>query len=154
MTNDSEKNLKSEIDLDLVVMPQGRTGGATEPIRYEKDPETSARVKRLAAIGLTKNATAIAARITIGELNRHYAEEFMSGQAGMQEVVATAAMEQVMAGNPQMIQFVAKTKLGWNETNVVEHVGEVRAVISAVPLSKEEFAARYLEKSTEEDEES
>lgn len=152
MTDDSEKNFETEIDLDLVVMPQGRTGGATTPIRYEKDVETSARVRRLAAIGLSKNATAIAARITLGELNRHYLEEYMAGQAGMQEVVATAAMEQVMAGNPQMIQFVAKTKLGWNETNIVEHVGEVRAVVSAVPLTKEEFAARYLEKSEDSEE--
>ena len=71
----------------------------------------------------------------------------------MQEVVATAAMEQVKAGNPQMIMFVAKTRLGWNETNIVAHVGEVRAVVSNKPLTEAEFEARYLNPPEEKDDE-
>ena len=62
----------------------------------------------------------------------------------MAETVASAAMEQVRSGNPQMIMFMAKTRLGWTETNVLEHTGTVNAVVSAKPLSREEFEARYL----------
>jgi hypothetical protein len=41
--------------------------------------------------------------------------------------------------------------LGWTEANVVEHVGEIRAVVSAKPLSRDEFVAKYLEKDTTDD---
>ena len=158
-----EKNKKSEIELQgYEVSPT--QGNEVSPIVNEtviepevvvvldrRDPETAARVKRLSAIGLNQTATAIAAQISHAELRKYYIADYNAGQASMQEVVATAAMEQVMAGNPQMIQFMAKTKLGWNETNIVEHIGEVRAVVSAVPLTKEEFAQRYLEQKEEEE---
>jgi hypothetical protein len=51
-----------------------------------------------------------------------------------------------MAGNPQVLMYLGKSKLGWTEANVVEHVGEIRAVVSAKPLSREEFEQRYLRK--------
>jgi hypothetical protein len=37
-----------------------------------------------------------------------------------------------------------KTKLGWVENQVIEHTGEVRAVVSSKPLSTEEFTQRFL----------
>lgn len=69
----------------------------------------------------------------------------------MQEVVARGLMEQAMAGNPQVLMYLGKAKLGWSEANIVEHVGTVNAVVSAKPLSREEFEAKYLNPSAEEE---
>lgn len=112
---------------------------------YEKDVETSEAVVRLAKIGLNKGVVAAAAKLTIQELNRYYLEEYTAGQAQMQQVVASGLMEQAKAGNPQVLMYLGKSKLGWSENNVFEHIGTINAVVSAKPLSKEEFAARYLE---------
>jgi hypothetical protein len=99
----------------------------------------------------------VACKISTGELRNFYNNDFLAGESRMQEIVAMAAMEQVKAGNPQMIMFVAKTRLGWNETNIVAHVGEVRSVVSSKPLTEAEFEARYLnppeERESDEDEE-
>jgi hypothetical protein len=40
--------------------------------------------------------------------------------------------------------YLGKSKLGWTEANVIEHVGTINAVVSARPLSREEFEKRYL----------
>lgn len=113
---------------------------------YVKDPEIMGAVERLARLGLSKSAVSIACRITPAQLTAHYLEEYGKGQAGMQEVVARGLMDQAMAGNPQVLMYLGKSKLGWTEANVVEHVGEIRAVVSAKPLSREEFEQRYLKK--------
>lgn len=120
--------------------------------RYEKDAEVGAMVTRLAKLGLSKNAVAIAAKLSPLELTKWYNEEYLAGQAGMQEVVARGLMEQASAGNPQVLMYLGKSKLGWTENNVVEHVGTINAVVSARPLSREEFAAKYLGTKDEVDE--
>ena len=112
--------------------------------RYEKDPETMGAVTRLARLGLSKSAVAIACRLSPQELSKWYGEEYAAGQAGMQEVVARGLMEQAVAGNPQILMYLGKSKLGWSEANIVEHIGTVNAVVSARPLSREEFEKRYL----------
>ena len=145
-----EKNKKSETEIEIQTQVEMKGCEVSQVIPTSpRDPDTAAMVTRLSKVGLNQTAVAVAARITPDALRKYYLADYHAGQASMQEVVATAAMEQVMAGNPQMIQFMAKTKLGWNETNIVEHIGEVRAVVSAVPLSKEEFSKRYLEQSEE-----
>lgn len=121
--------------------------------RYEKDAEISAAVTRLARLGLTKSAVAIACRLTPIELTKWYGDEYAAGQAGMQEVVARGLMEQAMAGNPQVLMYLGKAKLGWSEANIVEHVGTVNAVVSAKPLTREEFEKKYLNSDAESDEE-
>ena len=118
--------------------------------RYEKDAEVGAMVTRLAKLGLSKNAVAIAAKLSPLELTKWYNEEYLAGQAGMQEVVARGLMEQASAGNAQVLMYLGKSKLGWTENNVVEHVGTINAVVSARPLTKEEFAAKYLNPPDEE----
>lgn len=135
-TNQTIVEIEPKYELEVAPIPK-------------RNPDVAAMVKRLSRVGLNQTAVAIAAKISPDELRKYYMEDFHAGQASMQEVVATAAMEQVMAGNPQMIQFMAKTKLGWNETNIVEHIGEVRSVISAVPMTREEFEAKYLKNSAE-----
>jgi len=110
----------------------------------QRSEEVAGQVQRLSALGLGKTAVANCVRVSVEQLNRNYSEEFELGRKSMSEVVASAAMEQVKAGNPQMIMYMAKTRLGWTEHNVVEHTGTVNAVVSAKPLTREEFEQRYL----------
>jgi hypothetical protein len=118
---------------------------STPSVVYSKCPEVSGQVRRLSAVALTKRQVAIACRLSEDQLNKHYLEEYLAGVAEMQQKVASAAMDQVENGNPAMIMYMAKSRLGWTENNVVEHVGEVKHVVSAEPMSREEFSRRYLE---------
>jgi len=137
--------------VEVVINPPRRKDYSNQ--RYEKDPETMGAVTRLARLGLSKSAVAIACRLSPVELTKWYGEEYAAGQAGMQEVVARGLMDQAMAGNPQVLMYLGKSKLGWTEANVVEHVGTINAVVSAKPLTRDEFEARYLKNDTESDEE-
>jgi hypothetical protein len=69
----------------------------------------------------------------------------------MQRGLATVAVEQAMGGNTPVLIHLLKTKLGWNETQVIEHTGEVRNVVSAKPMTKEEFIQRYINDGKDED---
>lgn len=144
--NDDENEVEAEVlpiePKAIVINPPRRKDYSNQ--RYEKDAETSAMVTRLAGLGLSKSAVAIASRLSPQELSKWYGEEYAAGQAGMQEVVARGLMEQAMAGNPQILMYLGKAKLGWSEANIVEHVGTINAVVSARPLSREEFEKRYL----------
>lgn len=168
MENDSETDLKREANLDdsesvknpeVEVLPRvnplasqprgGRKDYSAQ--RYVKDEETSEKVTRLASLGLSKTAVAIAARLSPVELTKWYNDEYVAGQAKMQEVIARGLLEQALAGNPQILMYLGKSKLGWTESNTVEHIGTVHAVVSAKPLTKEEFQAKYLEANEEEE---
>lgn len=133
----------------IVINPPRRKDYSNQ--RYEKDAETMGAVTRLARLGLSKSAVAIACRLSPTELTKWYGEEYAAGQAGMQEVVARGLMDQAMAGNPQVLMYLGKSKLGWTEANTVEHVGTINAVVSAKPLSRDEFEARYLANNNDED---
>jgi hypothetical protein len=148
--SESETEYTTEIVRPIVINPPRRKDYSNQ--RYEKDVETIGAVTRLAKLGLSKSAVAIACRLSPTELTKWYGEEYAAGQAGMQEVVARGLMEQAMAGNPQVLMYLGKSKLGWTEANVVEHVGTINAVVSAKPLSREEFEQKYLNSSADEDE--
>lgn len=152
-TGDAEKIKIANVELEPVIVknPPRRKDYSNQ--RYEKDAETCGAVTRLARLGLSKTAVAIACRLSPTELSKWYGEEYAAGQAGMQEVVARGLMEQAMAGNPQVLMYLGKAKLGWTESNTVEHVGTVNAVVSARPLSKEEFEAKYLTQESDDDSE-
>lgn len=108
------------------------------------DEEVAQQVRELARLGLSKNAVRLFLKMRFDSFDRLYGEAYLEGQASMQRRLAGLAMEQAEAGNVPMLMYLCKTKLGWNETSVVEHVGEVRTVVSAVPLTREEFARKYL----------
>jgi hypothetical protein len=141
-----EASLNSEavqvVERPIVINPPRRKDYSNQ--RYEKDAETIGAVTRLAKLGLSKSAVAIACRLSPTELTKWYGEEYAAGQAGMQEVIARGLMEQAVSGNPQVLMYLGKSKLGWTEANVVEHIGTINAVVSARPLSREEFEKRYL----------
>jgi hypothetical protein len=71
----------------------------------------------------------------------------------MSSRLAQLAFESAESGDSRMIQYLCKVKLGWTETSTIEHTGEVKAVISAKPLSKEEFELKYLKADENSDDE-
>jgi hypothetical protein len=159
MENDSDSDSKPVIEIDPpekfsepnpypgLAMRAPRVVRPFQMPTIEKDPVVSDKIKRLAALGLNKTAVAVASGLTPFALTKFYAEEFASGQSQMQEIVAQGLLDQAKAGNPQILMYLGKTKLGWTETNTVEHIGEIRAVVSAKPLTRDEFEQKYLDKS-------
>lgn len=123
------------------------------PVETKKRNEFIARqVSTLASFGLSMGSTAIACNITFEQLKKWYREDYNRGAVWQQKRIAAMAMEAAETGSVPMIMFLAKTKLGWVETQQIEHIGEVRAVVSAKPLTREEFAAKYLEQEEDKEE--
>lgn len=116
-----------------------------------RDPFIARQVATLASFGLSMGSTAIACNITFDTLKKFYREDYNQGAVFQQKRIAALAMEAAESGSVPMIMFLAKTKLGWVETQQIEHIGEVKAVVSAKPLSREEFAAKYLNQDDEEE---
>ena len=141
-----EKNLnpeKEEVEVEVLApvmreIPQTR--------HHVKNEQLGLQIRDLAKLGLSKSATALAARLSTRLLEKYYLQEFLEGQAEMQRGLASVAVAEAMNGNTPILLHLLKTKLGWSEQQVIEHVGEIRAVVSAKPMSKEEFVQKYLTK--------
>lgn len=113
---------------------------------HTKCDRIGAQIRDMARMGLTKGNVAIAARISPYLLDKYYADEYAAGEGEMRKGLATVAMAEALNGNTAILLHLVKTKLGWNETQLIQHSGEVRSVVSAKPLSKEEFAEKFLNK--------
>lgn len=151
MTDETNKKVESEhLPGVMVTAPEVRechTG-----LSYPKSEEIARQVRMLSELGLSKSNIAMFLRISPRKLEKDYGEEFVEGNYKMSSKLSRLAMEAAEAGDTKMIQYLCKVKLGWTETSTVEHVGEVKAVISAKPLSKEEFETKYLAQATGADE--
>lgn len=141
-----EKNLnpeKEEVQVE-VLPPVMREVPQTR--HHVKNEQLGLQIRDLARLGLSKSSTALAARLSTRLLEKYYLQEFLEGQAEMQRGLASVAVAEAMNGNTPILLHLLKTKLGWSEQQVIEHVGEIRAVVSAKPMSKEEFVQKYLTK--------
>ena len=115
-----------------------------EALTHKKDPRLSHSVRELGRLGLSKHAVCVSLQIRDYTFKKYYLDEYLEGQSELQRGVASTAIQEAMNGNTPILLHLLKTKLGWSEQQVIEHIGEVKAVVSAKPLSKEEFAQRYL----------
>jgi len=118
---------------------------------HQKDEQLGLQIRDLGRLGLSRTSAALAARITPYLLDKYYSEEFLEGQSQMQKGLASVAITEAMNGNTPVLLHLLKTKLGWSEQQTLEITGEVRAVVSAKPLSKEEFIQKYLNDDSQED---
>jgi len=116
---------------------------------HVKDEQLGYQIRDLARLGLSKGSTALAARVSVYILEKYYMEEFLEGQAEMQRGLASVAVAEAMNGNTPILLHLLKTKLGWSEQHQIEISGEVRNVVSAKPLTKEEFVQKYLTENSE-----
>lgn len=87
----------------------------------------------------------MASRVTMYILEKYYLDYFLEGQANMQKGLARVAVDEAMNGNTPVLLHLLKTKLGWSEQHQLEISGEVRSVVSAQPLTKEQFIQKYIE---------
>lgn len=138
VADDSEPIVSSNAVLPEVLPKQSPS--------HEKCERIGSQIRDMARMGLTKGNVAIAARVSPYILDKYYGEEFSAGEAEMRKGLASVAMAEAMSGNTAILLHLVKTKLGWNETQLIEHSGEVRSVVSAKPLSKEEFIQRFIDK--------
>ena len=155
--NENETESKSESEAEPIlkntevevlppvmrVVPQTRD--------HQKDEQLGLQIRDLGRLGLSRTSAALAARITPYLLDKYYSEEFLEGQSQMQKGLASVAITEAMNGNTPVLLHLLKTKLGWSEQQTLEITGEVRAVVSAKPLSKEEFIQKYLNDGSQED---
>jgi hypothetical protein len=155
--NENETESKSESETEPIlknpevevlppimrVVPQTRD--------HQKDEQLGLQIRDLGRLGLSRTSAALAARITPYLLDKYYSEEFLEGQSQMQKGLASVAITEAMNGNTPVLLHLLKTKLGWSEQQTLEITGEVRAVVSAKPLSKEEFIQKYLNDGSQED---
>jgi hypothetical protein len=155
--NENETESKSESEAEPIlknpevevlppimrVVPQTRD--------HQKDEQLALQIRDLGRLGLSRTSAALAARITPYLLDKYYSEEFLEGQSQMQKGLASVAITEAMNGNTPVLLHLLKTKLGWSEQQTLEITGEVRAVVSAKPLSKEEFIQKYLNDGSQED---
>lgn len=113
---------------------------------HNRDEQLASQIKDLGRLGLSKGNAAIAARVSSYILDKYYLEDYLLGVSEMQRGLASVAIQEAMNGNTPILLHLLKTKLGWSEQQIIEHVGEIRAVVSNKPLTKEEFIQKYLEK--------
>lgn len=116
---------------------------------HQRNEDLACQVRDLGRLGLSKGNAALAARISVYLLDKYYLEDYLEGVASMQRGLASVAIAEAMNGNTPILLHLIKTKLGWSEQQIIEHVGEIRAVVSAKPMSKEEFVQKYLSKDEE-----
>lgn len=116
---------------------------------HVKDEQLGLQIRDLARLGLSKSSTALAARVSPYIIDKYYLQEFLEGQASMQQDLAAKALSEAMDGNTAILLHLLKTKLGWSEHQTLEISGEIRNVVSSKPLTKEEFIQRYLAKNEE-----
>ena len=112
---------------------------------HVKDVRLGNQIRDLARLGLSKGNAAIASRTSQYILDKYYLQEYLEGVSEMQKGLASVAIQEAMSGNTPILLHLLKTKLGWSEQQVIEHVGEIKAVVSNKPLSKEEFIQKYLD---------
>ena len=136
-------------DTEIEVLPAPPLRLVQDQLSHIKDPVIATQARVLGSYGLGVGAVMTALRVRDGVFRKYYKEDYLEGQAAMQKQIAVLAMEAAKEGSVPMIMYLCKSKLGWNETNVVEHTGEVRSVVSNRPMTKEEFTQKYLTKSNE-----
>ena len=135
--------------VEILPVPPSRL--IQDQLSHIKDPVIATQARVLGSYGLGVGAVMTALRVRDGVFRKYYKEDYLEGQAAMQKQIAVLAMEAAKEGSVPMIMYLCKSKLGWNETNVVEHTGEVRSVVSNRPMTKEEFTQKYLTKGGDDD---
>lgn len=144
---------KSEKNLGAEVLASSGSGRVVVPVvsgSHQRDIGIANRVRQLAQVGLSRGQIALATGVSVGLIGKYYGADFEAGASEVRRQLASKAVEEALGGNTALLLHLVKTKLGWVDSQVVEHTGEVRAVVSSKPLSVEEFTQRFLTKGDEE----
>lgn len=148
MQDDDKPEVVTEIPDEAVYSPLLEEKPNTP--YHVRSPQLASQIRDLASLGLSKGTTAITARVSLYILDKYYLNDYLEGQTRLQRNLAGKAVEEALEGNTPVLIHLLKTKLGWTETQLIEHSHEVRSVVSAKPLSKEEFIQKFLVKDDSE----
>lgn len=124
------------------------------PIEYIPSDEDRKIVWRSAAFGMTQAQIANRLGVSTTTLREYYSRELSNASLELIDDVATNLVTQAKEGSVQAGIFLMKTRAGWKETQVNEHVGKDGGPIThAVDLSELtdeelELAAKLAQKLT------
>lgn len=109
--------------------------------KHEPTPESRAVVQELSAFGIPQDRIAERLGISSRTLREHYAEQVDHGKEHANLSVYKTAFDLATSGEcPAMTMFWCKTRMGWKETNVVEHSGGIQHY-DLSKLTDEQFRA-------------
>jgi hypothetical protein len=105
--------------------------------------KTKEQVQMLATIGTPQEIIARILEIDRGTLAKHYKDELELSRSRADSNVALSLYQNAIGGNVAAQIFWCKTRLGWKETNVVEHK-EFAVLIEGPDLTDEEWLTESL----------
>jgi hypothetical protein len=109
--------------------------------KHEPTPESRAVVRELAAFGIPQDRIAERLEISSKTLREHYTDEIDNAKDEANLTVYKTAFSLATSGEcPAMTMFWCKTRMGWKETNVVEHSGGIQHY-DLTKLTDEQFRA-------------
>lgn len=90
---------------------------------HEPNQKTRTEVEAMASVGIQREE--IAAYLDIDEktLAAHYERELKVGPTKANSNIARRLYAQAMSGNTSSLIFWCKTRMGWSEKNIHEHLG-------------------------------
>ena len=100
--------------------------------------KTREQVQMLATIGTPQKIIAKILEINRETLAKHYDAELTLSKAQADARVALSLYQNALGGNVAAQIFWCKTRLGWKETNVVEHK-EFAVLVEGPELTEEEW---------------
>jgi predicted ArsR family transcriptional regulator len=94
----------------------------TQGVEHIPDEKSRLLVKSLSAVGIRYIDIAQKLDITDDTLRKHYKKELEEGRIDANTQMGTTLFQQAKAGNTTALIFWLKTRAGWKETSITEHV--------------------------------
>lgn len=107
---------------------------------YKPTPEQRAQVDAMAAYGVPEHAIAKVLKIDPKTLRKHFREELDTAHFKANSAVAQSLFRKATGDGPQSVTaciFWLKVRMGWKETEAIEHSGP-----GGGPIMTEESSAR------------
>jgi hypothetical protein len=102
-----------------------------KPHQYARATDKDKKqVETLAGLGVPTDQIALIMGCGETTIKKYFQPELSTGVAKANAKVALWAFSLAERGNPTMIIFLCKTRLGWKDKTEVEHTGDVRVVIN------------------------
>jgi hypothetical protein len=114
--------------------------------KWEPTPLERRTVERCMAIGFTIEQAAAVLGKSVDSLERHCRAELDTGAAKVGAKVGGQLLRKALAGDTQALIFYAKSRLGWNEKQILEHQGRGGGPIvhSTIQADADAFTARVM----------
>lgn len=141
---------RREVVIELpekLINEEDRAPAKREYVKY--DPIQGVKVLELAMKGMRPSEVCIFLGMPRQRFERQYQQDYNRGKVNRKHKAVARWDEEIRDGNWDALKFQLKTEHGYVEKAQLEHSGELRAVVSNKPLSKEEFAAKYLDASVD-----